>query len=256
VTDPAMTPQQRELSDVNQSGLNLYRRLAVGNRGWGVLLAYEVTQFFLSGMPGLPGVGLRSVLYPYLLGACGRRPAFGRGVVLRVPAQIRLGDGVLIDDYAALDIRGDDASIELSDRTSIGRYTTIAAKYGTITLAAGCNIGSYCRIATNSKIEIDESVLIGAYTYIGPGNHTEGDDNAPLIERPMDIKGGVVIGRHAWLGARVTVMDGVTIGEHAIIGAHSLVLEDVPPWGVAVGVPAKTIRVRNVPSHESTRNVV
>jgi acetyltransferase-like isoleucine patch superfamily enzyme len=53
-----------------------------------------------------------------------------------------------------------------------------------------------------------------------------------------------VIGDHAWLGARVTVLDGVKIGRHAIIGAHSLVTCDVPDWGVAVGTPARVIRVR------------
>ncbi len=89
-----------------------------------------------------------------------------------------------------------------------------------------------------------ESVLVGAYCYIGPGNHTEGNEGEPLISRPMDIRGGVEIGEHAWLGARVTVLDGVKIGKHAIIGAHSLVTSDVPDWGVAVGTPAKVIKVR------------
>ena len=60
----------------------------------------------------------------------------------------------------------------------------------------------------------------------------------------MQIQGGVKIGEHAWLGARATVLDGVTIGKHAIIGAHSLVMEDVPDWGVAVGTPARVIKVR------------
>jgi acetyltransferase-like isoleucine patch superfamily enzyme len=60
----------------------------------------------------------------------------------------------------------------------------------------------------------------------------------------MEIKGGVSIGAHAWLGARVTVLDGVRIGERAIIGAHSLVMDDVPDDAVAVGIPAKVVRVR------------
>jgi acetyltransferase-like isoleucine patch superfamily enzyme len=60
----------------------------------------------------------------------------------------------------------------------------------------------------------------------------------------MEIKGGVSIGEHSWLGARVTILDGVTIGKHAIIGAHSLVKEDVPDWGVAVGCPARVVKIR------------
>jgi acetyltransferase-like isoleucine patch superfamily enzyme len=60
----------------------------------------------------------------------------------------------------------------------------------------------------------------------------------------MDLRGGVTIGEHAWLGTRVTVLDGVKIGRHAVIGAHSLVKDDVPDYAVAVGTPAKIIRMR------------
>ena len=248
---PAMTPQQREFTNTELSGLGLYRRLAVGEASLLHLMQYEASMVLLSNLPGLLGFGLRALLYPALFKKCGKRPALGKGVLIRVPRQIELGRGVVIDDNASLDVRGLDASIRIGDRVSIGRLTTIAAKHGDIVLQDGCNIGSYCRVATNSRVEIGESVLVGAYCYIGPGNHTEGGseggaggEETPLIERPMEIKGGVVIGEHAWLGARVTVMDGVRIGKHAIIGAHSWVREDVPDYAVAVGTPARVIRMR------------
>lgn len=239
-----MTPQQASLTDVRRSGMALYRDLSVGSAGWGVFLLNECVQGAFSGLPGVLGYGVRALLYPRLFKSCGKRPAIGKGGIIRVPGQIRLGTGVLLDDYVTLDVRGDTATIEIQDRVSIGRLSTVAAKYGSIELGAGCNIGSYCRVATNSRVTIGESVLIGAYSYIGPGNHTEGSAETPLIARPMEIKGGVEIGAHAWLGTRVTVLDGVKIGTHAIIGAHSLVTEDVPDWGVAVGSPARVIKVR------------
>lgn len=243
-TAPDMTPQQRELSDTKASGLSLYRQLAVGEGSLPCLLGYELAQLLCSGLPGLAGLALRALIYPHLFAACGTRPAFGRGVVLRIPRQASLGHGVVIDDYATLDVRGSDAGIELGDRVLIGRFATIAAKGGRVRLKSGCNVGSYCRIATNSRIEVGESVLFGAYCYIGPGNHQEGDEGRPLIASPMEIRGGVSIGDHAWLGTRVTVLDGVKIGRHAIIGAHSLVKDDIPDFAVAVGTPAKVIRIR------------
>lgn len=245
-TAPAMTPQQTALTDVNRSGLALYRELSVGESSWAFLMFNELIQTVFAGLTGIVGFAGRSLLYPILFKRCGRRPAIGRGVVIRIPKAISLGSGVLVDDYATLDVRGKDASIDILDRVSIGRFSTIAAKHGSITLCKGCNIGSYCRIATNSKIILGESVLVGAYCYVGPGNHTESLDGAPLISQPMDIRGGVEIGDHAWLGARVTVLDGVRIGKHAIIGAHSLVTQDVPDWAVAVGTPAKVIKIRQV----------
>jgi acetyltransferase-like isoleucine patch superfamily enzyme len=245
ISTPSMTPQQRMLTDTKRSGLAAYRTLAVGEGSLAHFLGYEFATLFLSNLPGLPGFAARALAYPWLLRECGRRPAIGRGVMVRVPKQITLRDGVLIDDYAALDVRGEDASIVIGTRVSIGRFTTIAAKHGHIELDAGCNIGSYCRVATNSKVHIGASVLVGAYCYIGPGNHTEGGAGESLIEQPMDIRGGVTIGEHSWLGARVTVLDGVKIGKNAIIGAHSLVKDDVPDWGVAVGCPARVIKIRS-----------
>lgn len=168
---PAMTAQQRTFSQATKSSLTLYRELVVGKRPLLYFLGYEFCMTFLSGMPGLLGIAGRALAYPHLYRACGRRPALGRGIVLRRPAQISLGKGVLVDDYAALDVRGDGASINLGDHVSIGRYSSIVSRGECVDLAQGVNVGSYCRIATESKIRIGESVLVAAYSYIGPGNH-------------------------------------------------------------------------------------
>ena len=51
-----------------------------------------------------------------------------------------------------------------------------------------------------------------------------------------------VIRRGAYLGLRSTILAGVTVGEYAIVGAGSLVTQDVPPYTMVVGVPAKVVR--------------
>ena len=51
-----------------------------------------------------------------------------------------------------------------------------------------------------------------------------------------------VIRRGAYLGLRSTVLAGVTVGEYAIVGAGALVTEDVRPYTMVVGVPAKVVR--------------
>ena len=238
---PAMTAQQAVFTDEKQSGLKLYREIAVGEESLWHFIYYELTQVTLSGLPALPGFVLRSLLYPILFKQCGKRPALGRGVLLRNPKKISLGDKLLVDDYVALDSRGPSSAIDIGNFVSIGRYSTITAKNGTIKLGNGTNIGSHCRIATQSQITVGESSLIAAYCYIGPGNHQQ-EEGKSLIESSMEIKGGVKIGSHVWIGTKATILDGVSIGDGAIIGAHSLVREDVPAGAIVAGTPAKLIQ--------------
>jgi acetyltransferase-like isoleucine patch superfamily enzyme len=40
----------------------------------------------------------------------------------------------------------------------------------------------------------------------------------------------------------VVVTSGVTVGERCVIGANSVVTDDIPPFSVAAGAPAKVIR--------------
>jgi acetyltransferase-like isoleucine patch superfamily enzyme len=55
-------------------------------------------------------------------------------------------------------------------------------------------------------------------------------------------EGKVIVKDGAHLGIGSIIMPGVTIGEGAIIGAGAVVTHDIPPYSVAVGVPAKVIK--------------
>ena len=48
-------------------------------------------------------------------------------------------------------------------------------------------------------------------------------------------------------GLGVAVLEGVHIGKGAVVGAGSVVTKDVPEYAVAVGVPARVIRLRGQP---------
>jgi acetyltransferase-like isoleucine patch superfamily enzyme len=52
----------------------------------------------------------------------------------------------------------------------------------------------------------------------------------------------VHIGRNVWIGFDVSVLPGVTIGNGSIVGARSVVFEDVLPYTVVAGNPARTVR--------------
>ena len=99
-----------------------------------------------------------------------------------------------------------------------------ATNAGLITIDEGAWITSRCLILCHKR-DLSEYYI--------------GDDinQMPHIHAPVHICRGV----HLGMGS--IVMPGVTIGEGAIIGAGSVVTKDIPAWTIAVGSPAKVIRV-------------
>jgi acetyltransferase-like isoleucine patch superfamily enzyme len=57
-----------------------------------------------------------------------------------------------------------------------------------------------------------------------------------------------VVGNDVWIGTRATIRDGVRIGDGVVIGAGALVLNDLEPFGIYVGIPAKLVRFRFEPA--------
>jgi acetyltransferase-like isoleucine patch superfamily enzyme len=56
------------------------------------------------------------------------------------------------------------------------------------------------------------------------------------------------VGPGGWLGAGAIVLDGVAIGPSAIVGAHAVVTQDVPPFAIVAGAPARVVRDRRPPA--------
>ena len=52
------------------------------------------------------------------------------------------------------------------------------------------------------------------------------------------------MGDHSWLGTGVIVLGGVRMGKGVVIGAGSVVTKDVPDGAIAVGVPARVVKMR------------
>ena len=88
------------------------------------------------------------------------------------------------------------------------------------------------------------SVVIGNRVAIAP-NVTiivSSNPNKSKLSNFVKIrKEKVVIEDDVWIGTGVIIMPGITIGKCSIIGAGSVVTEDVEPYSIVVGVPAKRI---------------
>lgn len=68
------------------------------------------------------------------------------------------------------------------------------------------------------------------------------------VKNKEDLAGKPIIGDHVDIGVGAVLIGHIRIGDHAVIGANAVVTKDVPPYGVAVGVPAKVVKIKNAGS--------
>jgi sugar O-acyltransferase (sialic acid O-acetyltransferase NeuD family) len=80
----------------------------------------------------------------------------------------------------------------------------------------------------NLACTIGHDVNIGEYSTISPG---------------VNISGRVSIGNECFIGTGTCVVEKIQIGDKSFIGAGSVVTQNIPSGVLAVGVPAKPIRV-------------
>ena len=235
---------QEELFDSGRSKAARYAALVVGRPGLRALIEYEVIVTLCSAVPGALGLWLRSRLYPRLLGRTGRNVTFGANVVLRHPHKIRIGDNVVIDDACCLDAKGvDNRGIDIGTGVFIGRGTILSCKNGDIVVDDHANIGFNCEIFSGGRVRLGKHALVAAYTYLVGGDHVRDRTDRPVL-RQGRVARGIEVDDNVWLGAHVVVADGVTIGRDAIVGAGAVVRDEIPPFSVAAGVPARIIRDR------------
>jgi acetyltransferase-like isoleucine patch superfamily enzyme len=245
--DDRLADMQGALFDDRRSAVQRYMDLFVGERGWWALVRYEAVVLFASWVPGALGLLLRRLLYPWLLGACGRNVSFGANVTLRHPRKIRIAADVAIDDGCVLDAKGTaNDGIRIGQRVFLGRNTILACKDGDIVLEDGVNISYQCAVFSASSVRIGADTLLAAYCYVVGGGHEFERIDVPVIRQGRPSK-GIDVGRGAWLGAGAILLDGVSVGHDAVVGAHAVVTQDVPPFAIAAGAPARVVRDRREP---------
>lgn len=116
-------------------------------------------------------------------------------------------------------------------------------------------INDYVHIAAGEKIEIWDNVLIASKVFISDINHGcyKGvNSNSPLTtpnSRKLSTN-PVIIKNNVWLGEGVCIMAGVTIGIGSVIGALSVVTKDIPDYCIAVGSPARIVKIFDFDKNE------
>jgi acetyltransferase-like isoleucine patch superfamily enzyme len=138
----------------------------------------------------------------------------------------------------------------ICESTTVGRGTRIWAFSHVL---PGAVIGDDCNICESVFIEnhvrigngvtvkngvqLWDGIILEDGVFVGP-NATFTNDRFPRSKRPYRVR-ETIVRQGASIGANATLLPGLTIGAHAMVGAGSVVTEDVPPFAIATGNPAK-----------------
>jgi maltose O-acetyltransferase len=122
------------------------------------------------------------------------------------------------------------------------------ARHVTVNFTNRLEIGSDVFLATGcwlharGGIVLEDEVQLGPYAVLVAGDHTQIDGSyrfGPSNVAPIRICQG------SWIAAHATVTKGVVIGRGALLAANSVATQDVPPFTMAGGVPARVIQKKS-----------
>lgn len=158
---------------------------------------------------------------------------FGKNVVLMKPCMITNPDYIEIEDNVFIREYSRIEAIKFDGRTN---YKPL------LRIRRGAHIEQFFHVGACEYVEIGENVLIAGRVYISDHNHRFSEIDKPILAQGIEAGGKVVIEENAWLGEGCVILPGVTVGKNSIIGSNAVVTKDVPPYSIAVGIPAKIIK--------------
>ena len=107
-----------------------------------------------------------------------------------------------------------------------------------LTMGKQSSLGDLSYVSCRAKVVIGSKSCIGRGVFLSTGSHNIYSEHFEMITGPIEI------GDCVWVATNSTILKGVKISEGAVIGAESLVIDDVEPWTVVGGNPAKFIKKR------------
>lgn len=207
-------------------------------------LAEAVILFLCEWLPTPIGRILRRLIYRTIFAQLGASAYIRPNVEFLGTARIKIGDLISIHRGVRIRCLNQNSTVSIADKVSLDRGVDIKSNRGHIDIGKRTYIGPYTCLS-GGDIKIGDNCLIASQSGIYASNHDFADPLRNIIDQKSSFK-GIAIEDDCWLGSGVRVLDGVTIGRGCVIGAGAVVTKDIPPYSIAVGVPAKVISQRKI----------
>lgn len=114
---------------------------------------------------------------------------------------------------------------------------------------ARVDIGEYVFIGAGCELDVALELRIGSHTLLAPQvfitDHTHNKSADKWIDAQGITSRPVIIGEDVWIGTKSVILPGVIIGDGAVVGASSVVTQNVEPFAIVAGAPAKLIGRRS-----------
>jgi acetyltransferase-like isoleucine patch superfamily enzyme len=151
--------------------------------------------------------------------------------------------------FARWPVHGNVLELLREGRLDLGRHVLLepgvwitAPAPARVRIGSGTFLNLGVMVAALKLVEIGDHCMFANGCFVSDADHRFDDLTRPITWQGFTSKGPTRIGDNVWCGANVVVTSGVTIGERCVIGANSVVTNDLPPFSIAVGAPARVVR--------------
>jgi len=229
-------------STKNFAQLNLYIRRQASSHSRYAL--EQILYLLLSWIPSVVGITIRAFFYRLILKMDGWA-AIENGVRLRFADNIRLGHGVYLDKGTYLHACPNGIEIGPNTIVMYGAllhvYNFREMSHSHIHIGRDSLIGEYTVIRGQGGVDIGDRVYTSPFVQVIAVNHVFDDRERSFVDQGITAE-GIIIEDDVWVGSGAIITDGVRIGQGSVVAAGAVVTNDVAPYTVVGGVPARTIR--------------
>jgi sugar O-acyltransferase (sialic acid O-acetyltransferase NeuD family) len=142
-----------------------------------------------------------------------------------MPERVQRFEGLAIPLHRFVAVRHPQSYVASTAEIGPGSFI---ASFATVQPMA--RIGAFAGL--RAGVSIGHHAQVGAHAYVGPNSTMCGYSR---------------LGTGACLGPNAVIIEHKSLGEFAIAGIGAAVTKDVPPHGIAMGNPARSVRVMRAP---------